>query len=115
MQISAHARYIRQSPRKIRLVINAIRGKRVSDAITQLNFINKAASLPVLKLLQSAMANASHNFKVSPETLFVKTITADGGPVLERWRARAFGRAATIRKRTSHISIVLEEGSPKKG
>ena len=109
MEVRAYARHIRQSPRKVRLVVDAIRGKRVADALTQLRFINKAAALPVLKLVNSAVANAEHNFKLDPSALWIKTITVDGGPVLERWRARAFGRAAPIRKRTCHISIVLSD------
>lgn len=109
MEVRAYARHIRQSPRKVRLVVDAIRGKRVDAALVQLRFINKAAALPVLKLLNSAIANAEHNFKLDASTLSVKTITVDGGPVLERWRARAFGRAAPIRKRTCHISLVLAD------
>ncbi len=109
MEVRAYARHIRQSPRKIRLVVDAIRGKRVDDALTQLRFINKAAALPVMKLLHSAIANAEHNFKLERSALSVQAIAVDGGPVLERWRARAFGRAAPIRRRTSHISIVLSD------
>jgi large subunit ribosomal protein L22 len=69
--------------------------------------MKKVAALPVLKLLNSAIANAEHNFQLSADSLIVKTITADGGPVLHRWTPKAFGRAAPIRKRMSHISIVL--------
>jgi large subunit ribosomal protein L22 len=68
--------------------------------------------LPVLKLLQSALANAQHNFSLNASDLYVKTITADGGPTLHRWRARAMGRAAPIRKRTTHIHVVLASGVP---
>jgi large subunit ribosomal protein L22 len=78
-------------------------------ALRQLRFTNKAATTPVRKLLESAMANAVHNFKLVPDHLFIKAITVDGGPVLKRWRARAFGRAAAIKKRSSHISVVLDE------
>ncbi len=113
MEVRANARYIRMSPRKVRLVVDAVRGKHVDAAITQLRFLNKAAALPVLKLLQSAVANAEHNFKLDRGSLYVKAIAADGGPVLKRWRARAFGRAATIRKRTSHISVVLDDVAAK--
>ncbi len=96
------------APRKVRLVIDAVRGVQVEEALTRLNFLNRSAALPVLKLLKSAIANAEHNFSLPKEKLFVKTITADGGPTLHRWRARAMGRAAPIRKRTTHISLVLE-------
>ncbi|KKW33339.1 MAG: 50S ribosomal protein L22 [Candidatus Uhrbacteria bacterium GW2011_GWA2_53_10] len=109
MDVKAHARYVHMSPRKIRLVIDTIRGKRVVVALQQLQFVNKAASLPVLKLLRSAVANAEHNHQIKAETLYVKTIVADGGPVLDRWRARAMGRAAPIRKRSAHISVVLSD------
>ncbi len=107
MEVQAKARFIRQSPRKVRLVIDVIRGLQVHQAQTQLRFMKKVAALPVLKLLNSAIANAEHNFQLSADSLFVKTITADGGPVLHRWTPKAFGRAAPIRKRMSHISIVL--------
>ncbi len=114
MDVKASARYIHQSPRKIRLVIDTIRGKRVASALEQLQFVNKAAALPVLKLLRSAVANAEHNFQLKPEALYVKSIVADGGPVLHRFRARAFGRAAPIRKRSAHISVVLSDVPTKK-
>ena len=97
------------SPRKVRLVVDVIRGKAVPDAITRLKFLQKEAAKPVLKLLQSAMANAEHNFKRDPQSLRVKSIVADGGPTLKRWRPRAFGRAAPIRKRTTHVTLVLTD------
>lgn len=97
------------SPRKVRLVVDVIRGKAVPLAVTQLQFLQKDAARPVLKLLQSAMANAEHNFKLDPSTLRVKSVVADGGPTLKRWRPRAFGRAAPIRKRTTHITLVLTD------
>ena len=95
------------SPRKVRLVIDSIRGLKALKAETQLTFMNKGAALPVLKLLRSAMANAEHNFHLRKEDLVVKTITADGGPILKRSRPRAFGRAAPIRKRSTHINLIL--------
>ena len=114
MEVTAKARFIRMSPRKVRLVADLIRGLDVDKAEVQLNFSVKAAARPVLKLLRSAIANAEHNHKLEHDNLFVKVITVDGGPMLKRWRARAFGRAAPIRKRTSHINIVLSErGAPE--
>lgn len=105
------------SPKKVRLVADLVRGMDVEKAEAQLKFTNKAASRPVLKVIMSARANAEHNFKLAPEGLFVKTIMVDGGPVLHRWTPRAFGRATPIRKRTSHITVVLDErakeGAPK--
>jgi large subunit ribosomal protein L22 len=100
------------SPRKVRLVIDTIRGKSVPDAVTRLTFLRKDAALPVLKLLKSAMANAEHNFNLEPAKLRVKSVTADGGPTLKRIRARAHGSAAPIRKRTSHIMLVLSDEAP---
>lgn len=113
MEVTAKANNIRMSPRKVRLVIDVIRGMDVARAQTQLQFVKKAACLPVLKLLNSAIANAEHNFDLAKETLYVKTITADGGPVLKRWTPKAMGRSAPIRKRTSHITIVLDQRAAK--
>ncbi len=109
MEVSAKAKYIRMSPRKVRLVVDVVRGMSIAEAQQQLQFMNKAAAVPVLKVLNSAVANAEHNFKLKSEKLFVKTITADGGPTLHRWKARARGRAAPIRKRTTHIVVTLAE------
>lgn len=95
------------SPRKVRLVVNTVRGLSVAEAETRLTFLPKLAAKPVLKLLRSAVANAEHNFQLNRNDLYIRTIVADGGPTLKRWRARAFGRAAPIRKRTTHISLVL--------
>lgn len=102
------------SPRKVRLVTGMIRGLKLDVARTQLAFLPKAASLPVLKVLNSAAANAVNNFKLDESMLIIKTATADQGPALKRWRARAMGRAAPIKKRTSHITIVLTDGKNDK-
>ena len=107
MDIHASLRSLRMSPRKVRLVIDAIRGLSATEADTRLAFIKKAAALPVQNLLRSSIANAEHNFHVNREDLIVKTITADGGQTIKRFRPRAFGRGAPIRKRTTHINIVL--------
>ena len=109
MEVKAFARYIRMSPRKVKLVIDLIRGKRVTEAQTILAFTVKGAVVPVLKLLNSAIANAKHNFKLEESNLVVKKITADQGPSLKRFRPRAFGRAAGIKKRTTHITLILDE------
>lgn len=95
------------APRKVRLVIDAVRGLPAMAADTRLSFMNQAAREPVQKLLRSAMANAEHNFHLKKEDLIVQTITADGGPTIKRSRPRARGSAAPIRKRTTHIMIVL--------
>lgn len=109
MEVKAKARYIRMSSRKVKLVIDLIRGKSVKQAEAILAFMNKAAVRPVSKLLQSDIANAVNNFKLEKDKLFIKKIVADQGPSLKRWRPRAFGRAAPIKKHTCHISIVLED------
>lgn len=113
MEVKAKLRFLRMSPRKVRLVTNAIKGLSANAAETRLQFIPKLASEPVLKLLRSAVANATHNFHLQKEDLVVKSVTADGGPMLKRFRARAFGRAAPIRKRTTHITLVLGTKSEK--
>lgn len=99
------------SPRKVRLVVDVVRGLDVDTARRQLKFMKKAAAEPVFKLLNSAVANAEHNFHLKSETLYIKTIFADAGPVLHRWTPRAFGRASPIRKRMTHLSLVLDERS----
>ncbi len=107
MDVHASLRYLRMAPRKVRLVIDAVRGLPVMAADTRLTFMKQGAVEPVQKLLRSAIANAEHNFHLKKEDLIIKTITADGGPTLKRSRPRARGSAAPIRKRTTHIMIVL--------
>lgn|SRR4051812_29189534 len=103
----------RQSPRKVRVVADAIRGKKATDALITLTFTTKRASKPLEKLLASAIANAK-NLSIPTENLIVKTISVDGGKILYRRRPRSHGMANPIRKRTSHVEIVLAEGKPKK-
>jgi len=103
----------RQSPRKVRLVLDAVRGKKIEDAITILSFIPKRSALPLQKLLASALANAK-NLSLPVEDLVVREIRVDAGSTLYRRRPRSKGMANPIRKRTSHISVVLESPtSPK--
>jgi large subunit ribosomal protein L22 len=109
MPISAKLKYLRISPRKVRLVANLIRGMDAEEAKTQLKFLPKRAAGPILKLLNSAVANAEHDFNLSKENLYISKITVDAGPSLKRWMPRAMGRATPIMKRTSHVTIVLEE------
>ena len=109
MQVTAKLRHLRMSPRKVRLVADMIRGQDVSSVEKQLNFINKKATRPILKLLNSAIANAENNFKLKKDSLYISELRVDAGPILKRWRPRAMGRAAPINKRTSHISIILDE------
>jgi large subunit ribosomal protein L22 len=109
MEITAKARFLRFAPRKVRLVVDVVRGLGVSEALSRLSLMKQLAAKPVLKLIKSAQANASHNFKTAPDNLFIKSIAVDGGPVFKRWTAKAFGRANQIRHRTSHVSVVLSE------
>jgi large subunit ribosomal protein L22 len=108
-QSRAEARFIRITARKIRLVVDAIRGHTVKDAEEMLKFIPKGASVPVAKLLKSAKANATNNFDMLEDNLFVKTVFVNEGPSLKRILPRARGRGDYMVKRTSHIIIILEE------
>lgn len=112
MTINAKLKHLRISPRKVRLVTDLIRGLNVKNAQDQLKFLNKKASEPVLKLLNSAVANAHHNADLDKENLYISSIAVDPGPTLKRWRPRAMGRASSILKRTSHITLVLGERTP---
>ena len=107
--ITAKLRHLRISPRKVRLVANLIRGMETEEAKVQLKFLSKRAAGPILKLLNSAIANAEHNFNLSRENLYISKIMVDPGPSLKRSLPRAMGRATPILKRTSHITIVLSE------
>jgi len=107
--ITAKLRRLRIAPRKVRLVTDLIRGKYVDEAFIQLKFLNKKSAEPVMKLLKSAVSNAWHNFKVSPDYLFISKLIVDEGPKFKRWMPRARGRASEIQKKTSHITIYLEE------
>lgn len=105
----AIARYVRISSRKVKVVIDLIRGKSVAEAKAILAFTPKAASEPVLKVLNSAVANAENNLDMSADQLFVAEVFANQGPTLKRFRPRAQGRASRIRKRTSHITVILDK------
>ena len=105
----AQAKYIRISSRKVKTVIDLIRGKPVAEAKAILMATPKAASEPVTKVLNSAIANAENNMELSADTLYVAEVFADQGPTLKRYRPRAQGRASRIRKRTSHITIILDQ------
>ncbi len=109
MKVKAKLNNLRISPRKVRLVIDLIRGLDVSEAKLQLNFLVKKSAKPILKLLDSAVANAKNNFKLNESDLYISEIFASEGPTLKRIMPRAMGRAFHIMKRTSHITIVLEE------
>ena len=109
MEVKAITRYVRISPRKARLVTELIKGKPVEEALTILRFVPKKAASLVDKTLRSALANAEQNPNIDVDTLYIKRIFVDGGPTMKRWRARAMGRATKILKRSSHITVILDE------
>ena len=113
METRAKAKFIRISPRKARLVADLIRGLPLSAARQQLQILPKRAAALALKVLNSAVANAEHNAQARADSLFIAKAFVDQGPTLKRMRPRAFGRAATIRKRTSHITVVLSDKQTK--
>ncbi|EKD75901.1 MAG: hypothetical protein ACD_43C00281G0010 [uncultured bacterium] len=108
MEVTAQLRQLRIAPRKVRLVVNLVRGMTVVQAERQLQFMNKASALPLLKLLRSAVANAEQH-KLNKAQLSIKSITVGDGLTLKRWQPRAMGRATPIRKRSSHVKITLWE------
>jgi len=112
MEVKAKVKFIKMSPTKIRLVANLIQKMPVEKALNQLRFINKLASGPVANLIKSAIANAEHNFELAKDNLFIKELTVSQGPTLKRSMPRAHGRATPIRKRTSHINLILGEIKP---
>ena len=112
-EVTAKLRFLRMSPRKVRLIVDMIRGKKVTRALDILSVMPKRAARPVLKLLNSAVANAKHNHSLAVENLKVAQIYVDGGPVLKRWMPKAHGRATPIRERTSHINLFLGVMEPK--
>lgn len=105
--VRAIAKYVRTSPRKLRLVADLIRGKSAQEAWSILEFTPKRAAGPLKKVLESAIANAQHNNEMAPESLAVARVMIDEGPTMKRFMPRARGRAAAIKKRTSHITVVV--------
>jgi large subunit ribosomal protein L22 len=109
MEVKARLRFARISPRKTRLVADLVRGKRSEEALNILSFTKKASAKILIKLLKSAIANATQKKTIDIDRLYVKQIMVDQGPTMKRFQPRALGRATTIRKRTSHINITLDE------
>lgn len=109
MEVKSKLKHTRVSPRKTRLVVDLVRGKKAKEALDQLRFLHKRASIPVRKVIESAVANAEHNYELKKDNLYIKEIRVDEGRTLHRWMPRAYGRATPIRKRTSHINVVLGE------
>ena len=110
MEAKAVEKFIRISPRKLRYVADAIRAKRVDDAVDLLTFTTKKAALIIRKAVQSAAANATENHKMNEDELVVEKIFINEGPILKRFRPRARGRATKIRKRTSHLTVIVSDG-----
>jgi large subunit ribosomal protein L22 len=113
MEAKAVAKYVRISPRKARQVIDLIRGKEIGEAVAILRNTPRKASGLIEKVLKSAVANAENNYEMVADELFVKEAYVNEGPTMKRWRARAQGMASPIRKRTSHIAIVVSEKESK--
>lgn len=114
MEVKAELKYARIAPRKVRLVANLIRGMSARRAQLELAHRTKRASGTLYKLLRSAVANATHNFALAEDDLYVKELRVNPGPMLKRSRARAFGRAFPVRKRTSHVTILLGTSAPRR-
>lgn len=110
MKAHAQAKYIRQSPYKVRRVLDLVRGLPVEEARHVLDLTERRAADYVRKVLDSAVANAEHNLALDVDELFIAETFADEGPTLKRWRPRARGRATRINKRTSHITVVVSDG-----
>ncbi len=115
MQVTAKLNNLRIAPRKVRLIADMIRRKNALEAQSVLKFLSNKPSLPMLKLLNSAIANATSNFQLDPKNLYIAKITVDEGRKLKRWMPRARGRAAEIQKKTSFITLILEEIKPTAG
>ncbi|PKM89130.1 50S ribosomal protein L22 [Candidatus Falkowbacteria bacterium HGW-Falkowbacteria-2] len=109
MEIKASLNHLRMGPRKVRLVVDVVRGMTIDKSLDQLQFLNKLAADPVKKLILSAVANAEHNFSLAKDNLYIKEIKVDGGVTLKRWMPKAHGRATVIRKRGSHVHVTLAE------
>ena len=117
MEATATLRYLRITPRKVRVVADLIRGKNVNAALAQLAFVEKRAAEPVAKLLRSAVANAEQaakNQQFDADALRVKSLMVDQGPSLRRYMPRAMGRAFKVLKKTSHISLTISDEKPAK-
>ncbi len=109
MQVAVKLRYLRIAPRKVRLVADLIRGKQVEEAQTILSFTTKKAAHSMLKLLKQAVSNAKTNFQLEEKNLYISKILVDEGSKYKRWMPRARGQASPIQKKTSHITLVLDE------
>ncbi len=110
MEVKAVTRMVRISPLKVRLVMDVVRGKPVDQALSTLQYMPQKAAREVARTIKSAAANAEHNFDLDRDVLFIKRIYADQGPVLKRFMPRARGMANRIRKPTTHITVIVDDG-----
>lgn len=113
MEVKASTRHIRISPRKVRIVIDLVRGKSVTEALALLRFIPKRASEPIAKVIKSAAANAEHNFSLNKDNLVISQCFVDQGPTMKRFHPHQRGQAFPILKRTSHITVMVKEKEAK--
>lgn len=109
MEVRAVTKYVRISPHKLRLLTQLVKGKSAEEALTLLKFTRKKGALFVSKTLRSALANAEQDPSIDVDTLYIKRIFVDEGPTMKRWRPRAMGRATKILKRSSHLTVILDE------
>ena len=108
-EVRAVAKYVRMSPRKVRLVAQMVKGRQAEEALAILEHVSKAAAKPIAKAIRSAVANAEENYGLVPSDMYIKNLTADAGPTLKRGRIGARARFKPILKRTSHITVILDE------
>lgn len=109
MEVKAVLRHVRTSSQKVRTIVDAVKGQPVESGLNTLKFMPQKAAKIVAKLIRSAVANADENLGIDVDSLVIKNVIADQGPTLKRFRARARGRGTQILKRTSHITVILEE------
>jgi large subunit ribosomal protein L22 len=108
MEVTAQSKYIRISPRKVRLVVEAVKNLPPYEALENLRYMSKKAAMPLRKLLTSAIASAKNNYGLNDQTLRIKSLVVDEGPTYKRWRPVSRGRTHPIMKRTSHLKVILE-------
>jgi len=111
MEVKAVSRYVRISSQKVRMLVGAVKGRRAEDGLNMLKFMPQKAAHIVEKIIRSAVANAEHNMDIDVDSLVIRNITADQGPTLKRFKARARGKGTRILKRTAHITVILAEDS----
>lgn len=109
MEAKAQGKFIKISPRKVRLVVDVVRGRPVGEALAMLRFLPRAAASEIAAVIKSAAANAENNYQMTPDALVIKSIMANEGPRTKRFLPRSRGRVSPIVKRTSHVTVVLEE------